>query len=374
MNIQQISWDKENGWDTKTGLQSSSNVVFVFADTDYFYQEECYKDIASFYPKADIIGCSTSGNIRNTKVSDNNLTVLALQFKKSWIKSICIDHDSSSNIADEIQQALKDFPRENLRHCFILCDGLNVNSTDLAESLSINVNHISITGGLAGDADRFAKTGTMFNGTTKKNQVVIIGFYGAVQITSGFSTGWTEFGAERRITRSIKNTVYELDHEPALDIYERYLGEQAVELPSSGLRFPLSMRRTADESPIIRTLLGINREERSLTFAGDMPEASFARLMKTNIDSLLESSQEKISALKSQHQNNQGLCLIVSCVGRRLVLDQISEEEMELLAAELGSEFKISGFYSYGEFASYNLQSCQLHNQTSTITLISEHE
>jgi hypothetical protein len=374
MNIQQISWDKENGWDTKTGLQSSSNLVFVFADTDYFYEERCYQDLASFYPKADIIGCSSSGNIRNTKVSDNNLTVLALQFKKSWIKSICIDHDSSSNIADEIQQALKDFPRENLRHCFILCDGLNVNSTDLAESLSINVNHISITGGLAGDADRFAKTGTMFNGTTKKNQVVIIGFYGAVQITSGFSTGWTEFGAERRITRSIKNTVYELDHEPALDIYERYLGEQAVDLPSSGLRFPLSMRRTADESPIIRTLLGINREERSLTFAGDMPEASFARLMKTNIDSLLESSQEKISALKSQHQNNQGLCLIVSCVGRRLVLDQISEEEMELLAAELGSEFKISGFYSYGEFASYNLQSCQLHNQTSTITLISEDE
>jgi hypothetical protein len=374
MNIQQISWEKENGWDTKTGLQSSSNLVFVFADTDYFYEEGCYQDLASFYPKADIIGCSSSGNIRNTKVSDNNLTVLALQFKKSWIKSIGIDHDSSSNIADEIQQALKDFPRENLRHCFILCDGLNVNSTDLAESLSINVNHISITGGLAGDADRFAKTGTMFNGTTKKNQVVIIGFYGAVQITSGFSTGWTEFGAERRITRSIKNTVYELDHEPALDIYERYLGEQAVDLPSSGLRFPLSMRRTADESPIIRTLLGINREERSLTFAGDMPEASFARLMKTNIDSLLESSQEKISALKSQHQNNQGLCLIVSCVGRRHVLDQISEEEMELLAAELGSEFKISGFYSYGEFASYNLQSCQLHNQTSTITLISEDE
>jgi hypothetical protein len=372
MNIQQISWDKENGWDTKTGLQSSSNLVFVFADTDYFYQEECYQEIVGFYPKADIIGCSSSGNIRNTKISDNNLTVLALQFDKSWIKSICIDHDSTTDIAVEIKLALKDFPREHLRHCFIVCDGLDINVTDLAESLSLNVNDISITGGLAGDADRFAKTGIMFNGPTKKNQVVIVGFFGAVHITSGFSTGWTEFGAERRITRSIKNTVFELDNEPALDIYERYLGEQAVELPSSGLRFPLSMRRTENENPIIRTLLGINREQNSLTFAGDMPEASFARLMKTNIDSLLESTQEKISAIKNQHQKNQGLCLVVSCVGRRLVLDQISEEEIELLAAELGSEFKISGFYSYGEFASHNSQSCQLHNQTSTITLISE--
>jgi hypothetical protein len=134
------------------------------------------------------------------------------------------------------------------------------------------------------------------------------------------------------------------------------------------------MRRTENENPIIRTLLGMNREEHSLTFAGDMPEASFARLMKTNIDSLLESTQVKINEIKNQHQKNQGLCLVVSCVGRRLVLDQISEEEMELLAAELGSEYKISGFYSYGEFASHNSQSCQLHNQTSTITLISEDE
>jgi len=374
MNIQQISWDNLNGWDTKTGLQSSSDLVFVFADTDYFYQEECYQELASFYPKADIIGCSSSGNIRNTKISDNNLTVLALQFSKSWVKSIGIEHDSSANIVVEMQQILKDFPREHLRHCFIVCDGLDINATDLAESLSLNVNDISVTGGLAGDADRFAKTGIMFNGPTKKNQVVIVGFYGAVHITSGFSTGWTEFGAERRITRSIKNTVYELDHEPALAIYERYLGEQANQLPSSGLRFPLSMRKTENDNPVIRTLLGINREEHSLTFAGDMPEASFARLMKTNIDSLLESTQEKISEIKNQHQKNQGLCLVVSCVGRRLVMDQISEEEMELLSAELGSEYKISGFYSYGEFASHNLQSCQLHNQTSTITLISEDE
>jgi len=231
-----------------------------------------------------------------------------------------------------------------------------------------------LQGGLAGDANRFAKTGTMFNGKTKKNQIVIVGFYGALHITSGFSTGWTEFGAERRVTRSFKNTVYELDHEPALDIYERYLGEQAQELPSSGLRFPLSIRKTADDYPIIRTLLGINRDDHSLTFAGDMPEASFARLMKTNIDSLLESTQERISLLKNQHKKNKGLCLVVSCVGRRLVLDQISEEELELLAAELGSGFNISGFYSYGEFASSKLQGCQLHNQTSTITLISEDE
>ena len=122
--------------------------MFVFADTDFFYQEECYQALTSFYPKADIIGCSSSGNIRNAKVSDDNLTVLALQFDKSWIKAIGIDHISSAKIADEIQEALKDFPKEHLRHCFIVCDGFDVNATDLAQSLSLHVNEISITGGV----------------------------------------------------------------------------------------------------------------------------------------------------------------------------------------------------------------------------------
>ena len=159
-----------------------------------------------------------------------------------------------------------------------------------------------------------------------------------------------------------------------MHVYKRYLGELANQLPSSGLRFPLSIRRTEKEAPIIRTLLGVNAEKNSLTFAGDIPEGSYARLMKTNIDSLLDSTQEKIFGIKKSHPSQQGLCLIVSCVGRRLVLDQISEEEIELIATELGDGFRLSGFYSYGEFASYNLESCQLHNQTATITLLSEDE
>ncbi len=373
MKLQQISWNNQNGWDT-TNFLPDANLVLVFADSDFFYKEECYQALASFYPKADIVGCSTAGNIRDTKISSDNLTVLAIHFEKSWIHSVKVDLDASSNHESEMQQALKDFPKEQLKHCFVLSDGLDINASDLAQSLSLELDNFSITGGLAGDSDRFNKTGVMFNGVTRKNQVVLIGFYGSIHVTSGFSTGWTEFGAERRVTRSHKNTVYELDHEPALHVYKRYLGELADQLPSSGLRFPLSIRRTEEETPIIRTLLGINQEDQSLTFAGDIPEASYARLMKTNIDRLLESTQERITELKHQHQKNQGLCLIVSCVGRRLVLDQIAEEEMELIASELGNDFSIAGFYSYGEFASHHLQSCQLHNQTSTITLITEDE
>lgn len=373
MHLQQISWNNQIGWDTNSFL-SAANLVLVFADTDFFYQDECYQALANFYPRADIIGCSTAGNIRETKISSDDLIVLAIQFEKSWIKAVKIDLDTSSNHENKIQAVLKDFPKDQLKHCFVLSDGLDINATDLAQSLSLEFNNISITGGLAGDSDRFNKTGVMFNGPTKKNQVVLVGFYGAVNLTSGFSTGWSEFGAERRVTRSHKNTVYELDHEPALHVYKRYLGELADQLPSSGLRFPLSIRRTEDETPIIRTLLGINQEDHSLTFAGDIPEASYAKLMKTNIDRLLEATQELIIKLKNQHQKRQGLCLVVSCVGRRLVLDQIAEEEMELLTAELGVDFRLSGFYSYGEFATHDQQSCQLHNQTSTITLITEDE
>ena len=371
MNIQQLGWNNQYGWDDVAYL-TEANLVLVFGDTDFFYDDVCYQQLASFFPKAQIVGCSTAGNIRGAKVSSNDINVLAIQLKSSWIEAMKIDLETTESHENIILMALKDFPRDQLKHCLVISDGLDINAAELAQYLSLEMSDISITGGLAGDSDRFKRTGVMFNGVTKKNQVALIGLYGAIKVTSGFSTGWSEFGAERRVTRSDKNTVYEFDHEPALEVYQRYLGELADKLPISGLRFPLSVRRKEEENPLIRMLLGVNQDDNSLTFAGDIPEASYARLMKTNIDRLLESTQKRVAELKSQHLKNHGLCLVVSCVGRRLALDHISDEEIELIASELGNDFQLSGFYSYGEFASHNSLSCQLHNQTSTITLITE--
>ncbi|NNK29001.1 MAG: hypothetical protein HKP06_12270, partial [Flavobacteriaceae bacterium] len=263
---------------------------------------------------------------------------------------------------------------DNLSHSFILSDGLNVNGADLVSGLKSVITNTSITGGLAGDAGAFKETFVIDGGEMKDKTVVGVGFYGD-QLKVGHSSkgGWDSFGIERLVTKSEKNILYELDGKPALELYKSFLGEEAANLPSSGLLFPLSMRLNESSKPLVRTILGINEEDQSLTFAGNINQGSYVRLMKANVDRLINGAENSAILAAESIQEEAELAILISCVGRRLVLKQLIEEEVEAVRFVLGHKPKITGFYSYGEIAPHGeFSSCELHNQTMTITTLSE--
>jgi hypothetical protein len=213
----------------------------------------------------------------------------------------------------------------------------------------------------------------MADAPAAQNVVAIVGFFGDLTAKCGCFAGWREFGAERLVTRSSGNVVYEIDYKPALTVYTKYLGDLAKDLPGSGLRFPLSIRLTEQDEPVIRTLLAVDAEAQSLTFAGDVPQGGFCRLMKTDINSLIDGSGIAATAAGSCTDGRAGLCLIVSCVGRRLVMGQLTEEELDIVRERLGPDYAITGFYSYGELAPFaDVIGCRLHNQTMTLTTLCE--
>jgi hypothetical protein len=213
----------------------------------------------------------------------------------------------------------------------------------------------------------------MADAPAKSGRIAAVGFYGAVTVKSGCFAGWKEFGAERIVTKSVANVVFEIDGGPALDLYKKYLAEQAKDLPASGLRYPLSIQANAAEKPLIRTLLAVDEAARSLTFAGDVPQGYLCKLMRTDLDSLIESAGLAAEAAQPADQGMTGLCLVVSCVGRRLVMGQLTEEELDIVREKLGTATAITGFYSYGELAPFSdVLQCQLHNQTMTLTTLYE--
>lgn len=213
----------------------------------------------------------------------------------------------------------------------------------------------------------------MADAPAKMGRIAALGFYGEVTVKSGCFAGWEEFGAERIVTKSVSNVVYEIDGEPALDLYKKYLGEQAAQLPASGLRFPLSIQASKTDQAVIRTLLAVDEVDHSLTFAGDVPQGYRCKLMRTNLDSLIESAGLAAEAARPDQAGVAGLCLVVSCVGRRLVMGQLIEEELEIVQEKLGDVTAITGFYSYGELAPFSdVMQCQLHNQTMTLTTLYE--
>jgi hypothetical protein len=266
--------------------------------------------------------------------------------------------------------------KDDLVHVFLLSDGLKINGSDLVRGLTSRLpTHVSVTGGLAGDGARFSETYVVWNGRPERDIVAAIGFYGSrLKVGYGSFGGWDPFGPERLVTRARGNVLYEMDGKSALGLYKTYLGDQAKDLPASGLLFPLSLHIGKNDRPVVRTLLSINEADQSMTFAGDVPEGMFARLMKANFDRLIDGAVEaaKLSYAILDSQSPD-LAILISCVGRKLILKQRIEEEVEGVREILGAQTPLAGFYSYGELCPFTRGArCDLHNQTMTITALSE--
>jgi hypothetical protein len=264
---------------------------------------------------------------------------------------------------------------DDLKSILVISEGSFVNGTELITELIRQTNNaVPIFGGLAGDEYHFEKTIVGLNADASQGKIVVIGFYGE-HIHFGFASegGWSDFGPEREVTQSEKNVLYKIGDRFALDLYKEYLGKYADELPGSSLYFPLSMKENSHSKPVVRTILSIDEKSKSMTFAGNIPVGSKVRLMKGNFDKLVDASYQAAHEIKEQQQQNPQLALLVSCVGRKIVLGNRTEEEIEAVKEVFGSNLLVCGFYSYGEISpTLNNVACELHNQTMTITTLYE--
>ncbi len=375
MKIQQKKFSKPHGWQlmkTEDFDFSRCNLVLVFGSVEILSDTKVFSDIRNQYPVADILLNSTAGEIMDTEVSDNTLSVTAVYFEKTELKTKIIDAGKDSFASGK--DLAGGFAPKGLKNLFVISDGQQVNGSELVLGLqSCLPEETIITGGLAGDGASFKRTLVGLNASPTEGKIAAIGFYGDdLSIGYGSIGGWDSFGPERLITKSKNNVLYELDGKPALDIYKMYLGEYVNELPSSGLLFPLSIRN-GDNNSLVRTILSVNEEEKSLTFAGNMSEGCYARLMKANLDRLIEGASTAAQNSMMSQAQHPDLVILVSCVGRKLVLNHRVEEEIEGIRAIYGDKPVLAGFYSYGEISpTFNFMRCELHNQTMTITTFTE--
>ncbi|MEM6516182.1 MAG: FIST N-terminal domain-containing protein [Bacteroidota bacterium] len=374
MNVQQLSL-KEGTWlKAIDALNINCDLCLVFASPDFKATQAVVDTLKRQFPKTLIAGCSTAGEISNVSVEDKTISLTAIQFETTKSKLVSFDIKSSDCSFDRGQKIATELMGNDLKHVLIFSDGLNVNGADLVSGLKSKFSNVSITGGLAGDGADFKKTFVIANDQIADKTVVGLGLYGKdLSVGYGSKGGWDSFGIERMVTKSKKNVLYELDGMPALNLYKSFLGEQAKNLPLSALLFPLSMRCHENNRPIVRTILGVNEADQSLTFAGNITENSYVRLMKSNIDRLIDGAEDSAILANQTLNCETELAILISCVGRRLVMKQMVEEEVEAVKETIGKKASITGFYSYGEIAPFEKFSpCELHNQTMTVTTLSE--
>lgn len=359
------------------GAKSIAPQVAVLFGAPGFFADAAEVQKACGGAGFNIVGCSTAGEISGDGVSDDSFSLVAMHFDATDVKTA----EAPLKSPDQSRQAGQEIGRKlhssKLVSVFVLSPGLNVNGSEFARGISDAVGkNVIITGGLAGDGTTFQSTYTLLNGHVHGDYAVAFGLYGdKVRVKSGSRGGWKPFGPIRRVTKAKANVLYELDGKPALKLYKEYLGDKAKELPAAGLLYPFALLREEDkqETGLIRTILAVDEATESLTLAGDMPEGGLVRLMHADTDSLVEGAREAAAEAGSSGHKNGAATLLVSCVGRKIIMGSEVDEEVDAVMGEIGKNSAFAGFYSYGEICPYSVTGVsELHNQTMTITYISE--
>ncbi len=379
MKLQQLLISETNEHRTVSSTESfeanKADLILVFGQRTLLEKVKPYTNLKLSFPNAQIVICSSSGQISNQCVIEKEIVATAIDFEKTTIRTCEFDIVGNNDINDLGEMINTKLGSPELKSILVLSEGTHINGTELINELIKQTNKkIPIFGGLAGDEYAFQKTIVGLNSDARVGKIVIIGFYGDhIRFGYGSEGGWGDFGPEREVTQSDKNILYKIGDWYALDLYKEYLGKYAKELPGSSLYFPLSMKEKGSSASVVRTILSIDEEKKSMTFAGNIPQGSMVRLMKGNIDKLIEASSEAAMKIVQQPDSNIRLALLVSCVGRRIVLGDRVEEELEVVKEIFGPKTILSGFYSYGEIAPTIEQvACELHNQTMTITTLYE--
>lgn len=357
----------------------SPNLVLVFAAPAFFTDAVIAAELTRAFPQARRLALSTAGEISGQGVSDNSIVVTAIRFEHIPFKVASTDFGGMDDSADAGRRLAEQLLAPDLKAVLLLSQGVAVNGSELiGGAVSVLGKGIPLTGGLAGDNGAFTRTWAMLDEVVSDRLMLAVGFYGdAVQFAHGSFGGWQSFGPARRATRATGNVLYELDGEPALAIYKRYLGEYAKDLPASGLLFPFAiLSHEREETGLIRTLLGINEADGSLTLAGDIPQDGYLKLMHASTEALVdgaEAAAEAARLMAAAGSAGQSLALLISCIGRKLVMGDRVDEEVEAVGAVFGQGCALTGFYSNGEISPFlETTECKLHNQTMTITWLGE--
>jgi hypothetical protein len=377
MNIQMQQWQCGAWTTTDPAPLQEAELVLYFGAPASLADGGRFDELRHTYPRAHLVGCSTGGEIFSDEALDDSVVAAALHFERGTTIRTAGCRVEGNGDSEAIGKALGvELRAPSLRCVFVLSDGTKINGSALVRGLRQTLDEgVVITGGLAGDGARFASTLVGLNVQPTPGNVVAVGFHGdAIRVGHGSVGGWEPFGPQRVITHSRDNVLYKIDGEPALSLYKRYLGNDAAGLPGSALHFPLSIRRSGQvETDLVRTVLSVDEGQQSLTFAGDMPEGAIVQLMRGSMARLVSGARDAASQAKLSQKNT--LAILVSCIGRKLLMGQRASDEVEAVSDILGPGTSTLGFYSYGEFSPHSATGlCDLHNQTMTVTTLSERE
>ena len=373
MHVSTLRHDGHTGWRSDGVEIGDPQLVIWFAAFGQASSPEVFGELKRRFPGAEIAGCSTNGEIYGGETMDGESVAAAIRFDATEIKTTSIVLEPQGDARGGGLRLAEALRGEGLKGVFVLSDAFGINGAALVEGLIEGLpSDVTITGGMAGDnATLGSSTLAGLNESPRDRGAVAIGFYGSkVRIGHGVAGGWDPLGPSRRVTRSVGPVVYEFDGEPALDVYERLVGDAST---TRRLRHPFAFKPEADSAQDgIREVVGVDRENKGVIFIDDVPTGWWGQTLRGADDRLVAGAAVAARRAGLHEADGHALALVVSCIGRKWVMGQKIGDETEAVQDE-SPDTPTIGFYSYGEISPHERTGlCTLHHASMSVTLLSE--
>ena len=295
-------------------------------------------DIQQSLPKVSILGTTTAGVIADGQILDNKTNISISVFEKAMTKTVCYKNKTAAEITTDLKNKIND----TTKLAIVFANTLTFNATELLEYFSKDYPQLTIVGGNSGDDFLFKRCIVFTEQSFDEDVVIALIDSEALQVETKYHMNWEKIGSEIEVTKSLGSKVYELNGEPALDIYRRYLGNEVASNPLEyAMEFPLLFSDI--DIDIARAPVAFDEESGALTYAGDIPQGTKVKFGFANIQHIEQENQKEL--MQTYNYYNEAI-YIYSCAARRQILGDFLNEEIEYLNNIAPS----SGFITYGEF------------------------
>ena len=360
----------------KDGFQATLAIVFISIKQD----RKAIVDILSDL-NIEIIGATSSGEFIDGHQSEGEMVVMLLDIHKDHYRILLEDIGQKSveeSTNHMVEQAFQTFqkPAFILLTTLIKSDGVFLDGEGVVDFMEKTAGpDITMFGGMAGDDISFTGTWVFTNHkTTDYGMAALVLNEEKIALQGLAFSGWKPMGVSRTVTKSEGNSIYSIDHRPALEIYLRLLGHHASTLEDQinffdtvGVHYPFQVERENRE-PKMCNPVGYDAEKQALVCESDVPQGAQIRFSTPPDFDIIETVIEKANDLKTEQKIEADALLIFSCAGRLSALGPMAQEENEGLQQLFDAP--MAGFYTYGEFGKGLNGKHEFHSTTcSWVTL-----
>jgi hypothetical protein len=324
-----------------------------------------------------LIGCTTAGEISTDGFTTGSAVLGGIASDQINFEMVSV-RDIGRN-SQEAGRELATAFSDSVCYVQLFSDGLSGNGSAILRGMAAAFKaEIPVAGGTAGDEGKFIKTWQFRGDQVLSDAAVAMGFSGDFKLGTGVWSGWSPIGLPKRVTRAKGNVLYELNGESALNVYERFLGKHAQRLPAVGVEYPLGIIGQFDgpdgsDHLLLRATMSVDREERSIRFAGEIPEGAMVYLTCGDRSAILDATEKavRLAIQDLGDTTTPSIVFFYSCMARKTLLGLRTKDEIERVHSQFIPAVPIIGFYTYGEYCRVNRNGPSLlHNETATLSVI----